>query len=84
MNMKIIYPTSDGGIAVIHPSGVLSVEQTAEKDVPRGVPYKLLADDAVPADREFRGAWEADFSSPDGHGAGYTEGFSRAPEGGGE
>lgn len=67
--MRIIYPL-DEGIAVIIPSGELSVEETARKDVPAGVPYKIVRDDAIPDDRTFREAWEADFSEPDGHGVG--------------
>lgn len=69
-NPRIIYPTSEGGIAVIIPTGELPIEEVAAKDVPAGTPY-LLADVAdIPDDRAFRGAWEADFSNPDGCGIG--------------
>ena len=72
--MKIIYPFNDG-IAVLHPiteSG-LSIEDIARKDVPQGAPYLIISDDDLPEDRTLRAAWEADFSSPHGHGdpAGY-------------
>lgn len=67
--MKIIYPNGDG-ISVIHPTGELPVEQVARKDVPPGVPFLLVADEDIPDDRTFRGAWEADFSSPHGYGIG--------------
>ena len=68
--MKIIYPLHDGGIAVIHPTGTLAIGQVALKDVPAGVPFKLVDDAAIPSDRSLRDAWTADFSSPDGYGIG--------------
>jgi hypothetical protein len=51
---RIIYPTPDGGVAVIIPTE--SVE-LALKDVPEGVPYEIVDAAEVPADRTFRGAW---------------------------
>jgi hypothetical protein len=68
--MKILYPNSEGGICVIHPTGELSIEDVCRKDVPAGTPYLVVEDDVVPSDRTFRNAWEADFSNPDGHGEG--------------
>ena len=70
INQRIIYPTAEGGIAVIIPTGELTIEDVAQKDVPAGTPYLLTSTDEVPSDRTFRGAWEADFSNPDGHGIG--------------
>lgn len=51
---RIIYPTPEGGVAVIVPTG--SVE-LALKDVPEGVPYEIVTTDDIPADRYFRNAW---------------------------
>ena len=68
--MKIIYQNSEGGIAVIIPTGELPVEEVAQKDVPAGTPYLIVTTDDVPSDRTFREAWEADFSNPDGYGIG--------------
>ncbi len=51
---RIIYPTPDGGVAVIIPAE--SVE-LALKDVPEGVACEIVAADEIPADRTFRGAW---------------------------
>jgi len=68
--MKILYPNSDGGICVIHPTDELPLEDVAQKDVPAGVPYLIVITDDIPSDRTFRGAWEADFSNPDGYGIG--------------
>tara|TARA_R100000329_G_C7509120_1_gene179247 strand:+ start:179 stop:388 length:210 start_codon:yes stop_codon:yes gene_type:complete len=69
MMKKIIFP-NETGIAVIHPTGELSVQETAKKDVPSGVKYKIIDDSNLPEDREFRNAWEYDFTdSYDGVGA---------------
>jgi hypothetical protein len=51
---RIIYPTPEGGVAVIIPAGSLEL---ALKDVPEGVPYEIVSTDDIPADRTFRGAW---------------------------
>lgn len=67
---KILYPNSEGGVSVIHPTGELPIEDVCQKDVPAGTPYLIVEDDAIPSDRSFRNAWEADFSNPDGYGIG--------------
>ena len=64
--MKIIYPNTEDGICVVHPTDELSIEDVCQKDVPAGTPYLIVEDDVVPSDRSFRNAWEADFSNPDG------------------
>ncbi len=72
--MKIIFPTdlsdlSAAPVAVIHPTGELSIEQVAFKDVPQGVPYLFVNDgDIEELDRKYRRAWKANFSNPDGYG----------------
>lgn len=71
----VIYPTSSG-IAVIHPAGDLSVHDVARKDVPAGVPYRIIDRSELPPSREFRNAWTADFSSPDGYGVGNDAWFA--------
>jgi len=69
MNQRIIFP-QETGIAVIHPTGELSVEETALKDVPTGVKYKIIDVSDLPSNRDFRNAWEYDFTdSFDGVGA---------------
>lgn len=55
--MKIIYTNESGGVSVIHPTGELSIEEVAAKDVPEGVAYEIVEDDAIPSDRTFRNAW---------------------------
>lgn len=60
MNQRIIYPTDDGGVAVIIPAAEcgLSIEEIAAKDVPTDKPYKIVDVADIPSDRTFRGAWE--------------------------
>ena len=60
MNSRIIYPTDDGGVAIIVPALEcgLTIEQIASKDVPAGKPYKIVDVTDVPSDRTFRNAWE--------------------------
>ena len=60
MNKRIIYPTDNGGVAVIIPAinSGLSIEQIAEKDVPAGTPFKIVDVTDIPSDRTFRDAWE--------------------------
>jgi hypothetical protein len=60
MNQRIIYPTDEGGVAVIIPAPEcgLTIEEIAAKDVPHGKPYKIVDVTDIPSDRTFRGAWE--------------------------
>jgi hypothetical protein len=55
--MKIIYTNTEGGVSVITPTGELSIEEVAVKDVPEGVAFEIVEDDAIPSDRTFRNAW---------------------------
>jgi hypothetical protein len=58
-NERIIYPSDDGGVAVIVPAPDcgLTIQQIAEKDVPAGKPYQIVDVSEVPSDRTFRNAW---------------------------
>lgn len=59
MNQRIIYPTDEGGVAVIIPADCgLTIEEIAAKDVPQGKPYKIVDVTDIPTDRTFRDAWE--------------------------
>jgi len=60
MNQRIIYPTADGGVAIIVPASEcgLTIEQIAAKDVPAGTPYQIVDVADIPSDRTFRNAWE--------------------------
>jgi hypothetical protein len=60
MTQRIIYPTDEGGVAVIiaAPECGLTIEEIAAKDVPAGKPFKIIDTADVPTDRTFRNAWE--------------------------
>ena len=62
MNQRIIYPTDDGGVAILIPAPEYMVDHTIEelaaKDVPAGKPFKIVDVSDIPTDRTFRDAWE--------------------------
>ena len=60
MNKRIIYPTDNGGVAIIVPAAEcgLTIEQIAAKDVPAGKSYKIVDVADIPTERLFRNAWE--------------------------
>jgi hypothetical protein len=62
MNQRIIYPTDDGGVAIIIPAPEYlaehTIEEIAAKDVPAGKPFKIVDVADIPTDRTFRDAWE--------------------------
>ena len=64
MSKVIIFQTDDGGVAIIHPTPdaltFMTIDEIAKKDVPTGLPYKIVADSEVPTDRTFRDAWTVD------------------------
>ena len=59
---RIIYPTDDGGVAVIIPAPEFlethTIEELAAKDVPDGKAYQIIDESDVPSNRTFRNAWE--------------------------
>jgi hypothetical protein len=58
MNQRIIYPNDEGGVAVVIPSGEVSIEEVIASAVPVGKPYKVVDVSDIPTDRTFRNAWE--------------------------
>ena len=62
MDKRIIYPTDEGGVAIIMPTPEYlddhTIEELAAKDVPAGKPYKIVDVADIPTDRTFRNAWE--------------------------
>jgi hypothetical protein len=78
MNERIIYLTDEGGVAVIipAPNTGLTLQEIARKDVPAGVPFKIVDVSVIPSDRTFRGAWEAQIYEPDGYGIGADAWFA--------
>lgn len=55
---RIVYPTPEGGVAVVIPSGEVSIDQLIGTVVPPNTPYKIIDTVDVPTDRTFRNAWE--------------------------
>jgi hypothetical protein len=55
MTQRIIYKTSDGGVAVIIPADTI---EACMKDIPEGAEYAIVDTADIPADRTFRDAWE--------------------------
>ena len=62
MDKRIIYPTDEGGVAILIPAPEYladhTIEELAAKDVPAGKPFKIVDVSDIPADRTFRNAWE--------------------------
>ena len=66
----IIFPNQTS-IAVMRPLECgLTIQEIARKDVPFGVPYRIIDAALIPEDRTYRDAWAADFSNTDGSGLG--------------
>lgn len=62
--MKIIFKNDNGGISIIHPTNealdFMTINEIADKDVPTGKPYAIVADSEIPTDRTYRDAWDID------------------------
>ena len=64
MTQRIIYPTDDGGVAIIVPAPEWlakegnTMEALAQIRVPEGTPFKIVDVADIPSDRTFRNAWE--------------------------
>jgi len=64
MTQRIIYPTDEGGVAIVVPSPEWisqecnTMEILAKMRVPEGKPYKIVDVADIPTDRTFRNAWE--------------------------
>ena len=60
--MRIIYPTDEGGVAIVIPAPealeTMTIEEIAAKDVPAGKEFKIVDVADIPSDRTFRNAWE--------------------------
>jgi hypothetical protein len=70
INKKIAYIHPETGLlAIVHPTGEDSLEDTIKMSVPPGLPYWFLDESDIPEDRSFRDAWELDAETmlnPDG------------------
>ena len=59
MAQKIVYEQENGVIAVVHPTGEVSIDVLASSVVPSDTPYEIVDESIIPSDRTFRGAWKA-------------------------
>ena len=64
MNQAIIYKQASGVLAIVRPTEealtVYGIEAIAKKDVPAGLPYKIIDAADIPEDRSERNAWTVD------------------------
>ena len=80
--MRIIYAQSNGVLAVLAPAPKFLNQLTgtdeeklihiANKDLPTGTKYEIVADDVPPSDRTFRNAWEYETGSDEKQSADLT------------
>jgi hypothetical protein len=74
MPQLVIFPNEFGRLSIITPiegTGI-PIEQIALKDVPPDRPFLIIDSSDLPEDGQYRDAWEADFSTPDGYGIGHA------------
>jgi hypothetical protein len=79
MKQLIVYQnTEDNTLAIVTPADCgISINEIARKDVPKGLPFKIVDYDLFPWEhQEFMDAWEVDFSNPDGYGIGAEAWFA--------
>ena len=71
MNKRIIYQNDNGGVSILVPCDCgLTIEEIAAKDVPTGLPYRIVDVSVIPTDRQWRNDWTVDESDlTDGVGA---------------
>jgi hypothetical protein len=64
MSKVIIYKNTNGVLAILYPTqealNIHGIEAIAKKDVPHGLPYKIIDATDVPSDRSQRNSWTAD------------------------
>jgi len=60
--MRIIYKNLDNSVGVLIPTeealSFATIEQIAEKDVPKDLPYWIVEESEIPKDRTNRNLWE--------------------------
>ena len=68
---QVIIHSEGGRLAVVVPtSAAQDLVQLARRVTPPGVPFRIIDASELPQDGEYRDAWTADFSQPDGIGIG--------------
>ncbi len=75
--MIIAYADNTDFVYLVHPTQEAleshSFMTVALKDVPHGLPFWMVDESEIPADRTFRDAWEVpeEWGPPDGYGSVY-------------
>lgn len=57
LSQRVIYPLSNGGVAVVVPSPETKNLQQLIDTVPAGRSYQVVDKSEIPTDRTFRDAW---------------------------
>lgn len=78
MDKRIIYQNEDGGVSIIAPSqkyvDLYGIQAIAIKDVPSGVPFKIIDVTDLPVDKSERDQWTVDIATlTDGVGGASSE-----------
>ena len=62
MSKLIIYKDDSGRLVVVlpNPDCGLTIKEIAQKDVPKGKPYRFIDASELPTDHSQRAAWTAD------------------------
>lgn len=56
-NIRVIYPTDNGGVSIVVPSSeCLNIDKLIAT-VPTGKPYEVVNVSEIPSDRTYRNAW---------------------------
>lgn len=61
---RILYTDSDGNLAIVIPTGEISIDEVIAKDIPNDAEYKIVDEAEIPQDRIFRNAWKYDKTKP--------------------
>lgn len=70
--MRVVYESQGQVCVLISCSTELSIRETAEKDVPLGIPFWIVSETDLPTDQSARDAWVLDtdvLGEPDGYGS---------------
>lgn len=62
---KIIYTQEDGSVAVLTKgiNETRTLEELAEKDVPKGCSWRIIEEEQLPFSRQWRNAWTDEFET---------------------
>jgi hypothetical protein len=66
-NTVVLFEQDDGSVGLLIPAANcgLTLNEIINQDLDSGTRYKIVARSDMPANREFRNAWEVDFTDAD-------------------